>query len=370
MLTHIRVTKNALFLFVNTSFFLFNYSHLSQLFFRCVVNHAKSKKQMNNTTLSQPEGFKKYFSTTHTVPTEMPILPVTTSLSQFESGKKNTLSCNTTVNESFLPRSSAFLFDESLCYSNPEPSNGNVEKISANLDNFDLEISGQPQDISTNHLDGFLLHQLTQNDMDILLSLSLVQETTTAGDNDTVLGPTIEPSFEYDQPSKEIHSNTNSETTGEESTDSDPILKNLFQQQDDSVYFDPIFLQNFSRAVIESQMYPESDMNSEKGQQHDKEKFILSCPSEKEPNDSSQGGHRLRVCLWANCGEVFINLQDLISHLSEVHMGKGKATYRCEWEGCPRIANPFTKRHKMYAHLRIHTGERPFVCPEPGKKPK
>lgn len=42
-------------------------------------------------------------------------------------------------------------------------------------------------------------------------------------------------------------------------------------------------------------------------------------------------------------------------------------TYLCEWEGCPRNQKPFTKRHKMYNHLRTHTGERPFVCQKEGK---
>ncbi|KAI8388301.1 uncharacterized protein BYT42DRAFT_485872, partial [Radiomyces spectabilis] len=59
------------------------------------------------------------------------------------------------------------------------------------------------------------------------------------------------------------------------------------------------------------------------------------------------------------------DLQKLISHIAEKHVGSGKATYSCEWEGCPRNQKPFTKRHKMYNHLRTHTGERPFVCPKP-----
>jgi hypothetical protein len=34
----------------------------------------------------------------------------------------------------------------------------------------------------------------------------------------------------------------------------------------------------------------------------------------------------VRTCLWANCGEKFTILQDLISHITEVHVGGGKVT--------------------------------------------
>ncbi|KAI7854249.1 hypothetical protein BDC45DRAFT_441102, partial [Circinella umbellata] len=71
-------------------------------------------------------------------------------------------------------------------------------------------------------------------------------------------------------------------------------------------------------------------------------------------------------CLWKDCGQICDDMQALIAHISDNHVGSGKPHYRCEWEGCPRNQKPFTKRHKMYNHLRTHTGERPFVCQKPG----
>ncbi|KAI9319953.1 hypothetical protein BX666DRAFT_1811826, partial [Dichotomocladium elegans] len=68
----------------------------------------------------------------------------------------------------------------------------------------------------------------------------------------------------------------------------------------------------------------------------------------------------------ADCGQMCDNMQKLITHIGDNHVGSGKPTYRCEWQGCPRNQKPFTKRHKMYNHLRTHTGERPFVCPKQG----
>ncbi|ORX89679.1 hypothetical protein K493DRAFT_197204, partial [Basidiobolus meristosporus CBS 931.73] len=70
------------------------------------------------------------------------------------------------------------------------------------------------------------------------------------------------------------------------------------------------------------------------------------------------------------CNKVYSVLETLISHIGQEHIGSGKASYKCEWQGCPRNQKPFTKRHKMYNHMRTHTGERPFQCPVPdcGKK--
>ncbi|KAK9681287.1 hypothetical protein K7432_015685 [Basidiobolus ranarum] len=71
-------------------------------------------------------------------------------------------------------------------------------------------------------------------------------------------------------------------------------------------------------------------------------------------------------CLWNDCSKSFPALDVLISHIGQEHIGSGKASYKCEWQGCPRNQKPFTKRHKMYNHLRTHTGERPFQCPVAG----
>jgi hypothetical protein len=73
------------------------------------------------------------------------------------------------------------------------------------------------------------------------------------------------------------------------------------------------------------------------------------------------------VCLWRDCNTPFDSMKKLNEHVTDNHIGSGKASYSCDWQGCHRQQKPFTKRHKMYNHLRTHTGERPFKCSVPGK---
>ncbi|CAO3614010.1 unnamed protein product [Cunninghamella blakesleeana] len=73
-----------------------------------------------------------------------------------------------------------------------------------------------------------------------------------------------------------------------------------------------------------------------------------------------------QICKWAGCHYEFSLLDQLIEHVKVDHIGSGLALYYCQWKDCVRNQKPFTKRHKIYNHLRTHTGERPFVCTEEG----
>ncbi|KAF7726995.1 hypothetical protein EC973_008108 [Apophysomyces ossiformis] len=110
----------------------------------------------------------------------------------------------------------------------------------------------------------------------------------------------------------------------------------------------------------------EDQQNGEDAVEDDEE--LDEEEDEDEDGDGDQQGllKEQVQCRWKDCGQKFDELQQLISHIRDSHVGSGKPTYTCEWEGCARNQKPFTKRHKMYNHLRTHTGERPFVCTKPG----
>ncbi|KAI9300853.1 hypothetical protein BJ944DRAFT_272361 [Cunninghamella echinulata] len=72
------------------------------------------------------------------------------------------------------------------------------------------------------------------------------------------------------------------------------------------------------------------------------------------------------TCKWGHCCLEFPILDQLIDHVKLEHIGSGLALYYCQWKDCIRNQKPFSKRHKIYNHLRTHTGERPYVCTEEG----
>lgn len=83
---------------------------------------------------------------------------------------------------------------------------------------------------------------------------------------------------------------------------------------------------------------------------------------------SGQGNDQVTVCRWEGCNVGDLgNMDDLVQHIHNDHVGNRQKRYSCEWSDCPRKGQTHASGYALRAHMRSHTREKPFYCALPGE---
>lgn len=97
---------------------------------------------------------------------------------------------------------------------------------------------------------------------------------------------------------------------------------------------------------------------------------IPNSPTEdrlRMPDEDPMAHEQVTVCKWDVCSAGDLgNMDNLVQHLHDDHIGAKQTNHACEWYGCQRKGQAHASAYALKAHMRSHTKEKPFYCALPG----
>ena len=95
---------------------------------------------------------------------------------------------------------------------------------------------------------------------------------------------------------------------------------------------------------------------------------VPASPSNmSQMQDDEAGQEQVTSCRWEGCTAGNLgDMDQLVKHIHDVHIGLRQKKYSCEWADCSRKGMPHASGYALRAHMRSHTREKPFYCLLPG----
>ncbi|XP_030574032.1 transcription factor Sp3-like isoform X2 [Archocentrus centrarchus] len=108
----------------------------------------------------------------------------------------------------------------------------------------------------------------------------------------------------------------------------------------------------------------EEDMETPSGEGKRLRRVACTCPNCKESGGrgSGMGKKKQHICHIVGCGKVYGKTSHLRAHL---RWHSGERPFVCNWMFCGKR---FTRSDELQRHRRTHTGEKKFVCSECSKR--